>query len=56
MNTVHDVVIEIERKKMLKSLDYKSDGTIYDGEVEALYQTLRGILKQPPSSETNKGV
>jgi hypothetical protein len=56
MNLLQEIVIQIERKKMLKSLDYKSDGTVYDGEVEALYQTLGTLLKQPGGSETNKGV
>jgi len=56
MNSIHDVVVEIERKKMLKSLDWKDDGTVYDGEVEALYQTLGTLLKQVRVSETNVGV
>ena len=54
--TIKEIAIEIERKKMLKSLDYRDDGTVYDGEVEALLQTLSGLLKQPPSSRTDVGV
>jgi len=56
MNLLQEIVIQIERTKMLKSLDWMNDGTVYDGEVEALYQTLRTLLKQVRVSETNVGV
>jgi len=56
MNTINDIVVEMERKKMLKQLDWTSNGLWYEGEVEALAQTLVSILKQPGVSETNQGV
>jgi len=56
MNTINDIVVEMERKKMLKQLDWTSNGLWYEGEVEALAQTLLMFLKQPGVSETNQGV
>ena len=43
-------------KKMLKALDWTNDGTVYDGEIEALLQTLSRVLKQPSTSKTDIGV
>jgi len=53
---IDTIVYDIVMKKMLKALDYMNDGTVYDGEVEALYQTLSNVLKTTPVSETNQGV
>jgi hypothetical protein len=56
MNLLQELVLQIERKKMLKALDWTDDGTVYEGEIEALFQTLKPILKQPGSSKTDVGV
>ena len=53
---INTIVYDIVMKKMLKSLDYTDDGTVYDGEVEALFQTLSVVLKQPSTSKTDVGV
>ena len=52
--SIHDTVVEIERKKLLKALDNTGDGSLYDGEVEALLQTLKVLLKQPSTSRDTK--
>ena len=57
MNTPKQLVLDIERLKLLKDLDWECNFTSwYDGEVELLSQTLIGVLKQPPSSRTDVGV
>ena len=51
MNTINDIVLEIEFIKLLQSLDYKGIYTSkYEGEKEALFMILKPLLKQ--SSET----
>jgi hypothetical protein len=46
MNKLQEIVLQIERLKLLKMLDWTDEGTVYDGELEALYQSLRPLLKQ----------
>jgi hypothetical protein len=48
MNLLQELVIQIERLKLLKDLDWECNFTSwYDGEVESLSQTLTALLKQP---------
>jgi hypothetical protein len=52
MNTLHQLVIDIERTKLLKTLDYQSDGSVYEGEIEALFQSMVRVLQQLSTSKT----
>jgi hypothetical protein len=47
MNQLQEYVLEIERLKLLISLDHQELYTTeYEGEMEALYQLLKPLLKK----------
>jgi hypothetical protein len=47
MNQLQEYVLEIERLKMLISLDHQRVHTTeYEGEMEVLYALLKPLLKQ----------